>query len=272
MSSEKVSTIGEQKKANYALREDMTQEEFVAEVLEGLESPLQYFGMNVAMNKSGYENVDRVIANGMKPLSPKQFEAAVLATDALILDTRDADDFAKGYIPGSINIGLQGMFAPWVGALIQNVDQPIALVCAPGTEKEAVTRLARVGFDHVVGCIDGGVDAWIQDDRRIETIQRLSANQLLDKQTSTIIDVRRSSEYAVGHAKEALHVALDSMNAEMDTFSPNESYILYCAGGYRSMIAASILKARGIKNVQDVIGGFAAMQKSQQIEENICPI
>ncbi len=265
MSKETISTIGNQKQFNYALRADMTKEEFVKEVTDGLLPPPAYFGMNVAMNKQGYESFDTVLNNGMRELSTKEFEVAAEETDALLLDTRHHSEFAKGYIPQSINIGLGGDFAPWVGALIVDVKQPILLITEPGKEEEAVTRLSRVGFDNVLGHLKGGFEAWAKDNREVETVNVVTADEFAAKVKigkDTVIDVRKESEYAAEHVEEAFLKPLASINDWLRDINPQEHFYLHCAGGYRSMVAASILQARGYRNFTEVAGGFSQIAKT----------
>jgi len=264
MSKETVSTIGEQKKTNYALREDMTQEEFVKEVTDGLKPPPAYFPMNVAMNKDGYDAITEVMDRGMRSLNAEAFEAAANETNALLLDTRNPEDFAKAYIPNSINIGLNGGFAPWVGALIPNVKQEILLIADQDKAEEAVTRLARVGFDHVIGYLEGGIEAWKNANKEIDTIERYTPEDLqakFNEEGSEIIDVRKCSEYSAGHITGVKNIALDDINEQLASFPKDKKLILHCKGGYRSMIAASILKARGWSTIADVMGGFDQIQK-----------
>jgi glyoxylase-like metal-dependent hydrolase (beta-lactamase superfamily II)/rhodanese-related sulfurtransferase len=262
MSKETVSTIGNQKQFNYALRASMTEAEFVKEVTDGLLPPPAYFGMNVAMNKKGYDSFESVMSNGMQALSAEAFEVAAETTDALILDTRSNSDFVKGFIPQSINIGLVGDFAPWVGALIADVKQPILLVTEIGAEEEAVTRLSRVGFDNILGHLQGGYAAWQASGKEIDTVKRISAVQFASEAKigeSKIIDVRKESEYAAEHVEEAYSKPLAYINDWVKDINPSEHFYLHCAGGYRSMIAASILQARGYRNFSEVDGGFNAI-------------
>ncbi len=265
MSKETISTIGNQKQFNYALRADMTEEEFVQEVTDGLLPPPGYFGMNVAMNKKGYESFDVVLNNGMRPLSVKEFEVAAEETDALLLDTRHQTEFAKGYIPQSINIGLKGDFAPWVGAMIVDVKQPILLITDPGKEEEAVTRLSRVGFDNVLGHLKGGFESWKAENREIETVNVMTAEEFARKieiGKDVVVDVRKESEYEAEHVEEAFLKPLAAINEWVRDINPDEHFYLHCAGGYRSMIAASILQARGYRNFTEIAGGYGAIAKT----------
>ncbi len=262
MSKETVSTIGEQKATNYALRADMTEAEFIQEVTDGLLPPPAYFGMNVAMNKKGIESFESVFNNGMKAIKASEFEVIADETGALILDTRDNGDFAKGFIPQSINIGITGDFAPWVGALIANVNQPIILVTQLGMEEETVTRLSRVGFDNLIGHLDGGFEAWQKAGLEVDKVNRISAEQFASEfklGESKVIDVRRESEYEAEHVDEAYSKPLAYINEWVKDINPQEHFYLHCAGGYRSMMAASILEARGYRNFTEVEGGFAAI-------------
>lgn len=265
MSKETVSTIGAQKRFNYALRENMTEEEFIKEVTTGLLPPPMYFGFNVAMNKKGYESLDVVKSRGKNALSPAEFEVAAETTNALILDTRNPEDFAKGFVPQSINIGLNGDFAPWVGAMIVDVKQPILLVCDEGTIETVIVRLSRVGFDHVVGYLKGGFEAWKASGKEVDTINRLSATEFekaFKPNESVVIDVRKESEYEAEHVDGAYSKPLLYINEWIKDLNPKEHFYLHCAGGYRSMIAASILQARGYRNFSEIEGGFNAIAQT----------
>ena len=265
MSKETVSTIGNQKATNYALRADMTEDEFIKEVTEGLLPPPPYFGMNVAMNKQGYESFETVLQNGMKAILVNDFEAKVEETGALILDTRKNVDFAKGFIPQSINIGIDGDFAPWVGALIADVKQPIILVTEKDQEEESVTRISRVGFDNLIGHLEGGFDAWKKAGKEIDTVHRITAEDFAKQVKigeSKVIDIRKESEYCAEHVEESYSKPLASINEWIKDINPKEPFFLHCAGGYRSMIAASILQARGFRNFTEIEGGFNAIAKT----------
>jgi hydroxyacylglutathione hydrolase len=265
MSKETVSTIGNQKATNYALRANMTEAEFIKEVTDGLLPPPAYFGMNVAMNKKGYASFENVLDLGMKGLSVNEFETIAEETGALILDTRNNGDFAKGFIPQSINIGINGDFAPWVGALIADVKQPIILVTELGREKETVTRLSRVGFDNLVGHLEGGFEAWKKAGKEIDTINRITPDQFKAQVKigeSKIIDIRKQSEYSAEHIEEAFSKPLANINDWIKDIDPKEHFFMHCAGGYRSMIAASILQARGFRNFSEIEGGFNAIAKT----------
>lgn len=265
MSKETVSTIGQQKASNYALRANMTEAEFIKEVTEGLLPPPAYFGMNVAMNKQGYESFDQVLKNGMKAWSADEFERMAEEYGALILDTRKSGDFCKAFIPQSINIGINGDFAPWVGALIADVKQPLLLVTDKGLEEETVTRLSRVGFDHILGHLADGFDTWVQAKKEIDTIERITPEvfeQRFDLEQDTVIDVRKESEYRAEHLVDAFNKPLSAINDWITTINPKEHFYIHCAGGYRSMIAASILQARGYRNFTEIEGGFNAIAKT----------
>jgi glyoxylase-like metal-dependent hydrolase (beta-lactamase superfamily II)/rhodanese-related sulfurtransferase len=272
MSKETVSTIGEQKRLNYALRADMTEAEFVKEVTDGLLPPPAYFPMNVAMNKQGYESIELVLKRGLNALSADAFEAAANETGALMLDTRKAADFHKAFIPNSINIGVDGQFAPWVGALIPDVKQPLLIVTDAGREEEVITRLARVGYDNVVGYLSGGFKTWQETGKETDSIRRITAMQFADEvNDQAVVDVRKPGEYEAEHLLNASSLPLDFINDNMASF-PQSHFFLHCAGGYRSMIAASILKSRGIENFTEVEGGFAAISKTNLPRTNfICP-
>ena len=265
MSKETVSTIGEQKKTNYALRADMTEEEFVNEVTDGLLPPPAYFGMNVAMNKQGYDSFENVLNLGMRALSAVEFEAAAEETGALMLDTRKNGVFAQGFIPQSINIGIDGDFAPWVGAMIADVKQPILIICEVGQEEETVTRLSRVGFDNLMGHLEGGFESWRKSGKEIDTINRISAEQFakeLKVGESKVIDIRKETEYSAEHVEESYSRPLATINDWIKDIDSKEHFYMHCAGGYRSMIAASILEARGYRNFTEIEGGFNAISKT----------
>lgn len=265
MSKETVSTIGNQKETNYALRANMTEAEFVKEVTDGLLPPPAYFGMNVSMNKKGYESFESVLNNGMQGIKVADFEVVVEEYGALILDTRKNDAFAKGFIPQSINIGIDGDFAPWVGALIADVKQPIILVTEAGQEEESVTRLSRVGFDNLRGHLEGGFEAWQKAGKETDTVNRISAeafSKMLKVGESSVLDVRKESEYAAEHVDESYSRPLSIINDWIKDIDPKEPFFLHCQGGYRSMIAASILQARGFRNFTEIEGGFHAIAQT----------
>ncbi|MCX2739024.1 MBL fold metallo-hydrolase [Pontibacter anaerobius] len=266
MSKETTDLLGNQKKNNYALRADMTKEEFVKEVTEGLLPPPGYFPLNVKMNKEGYASIDDVMAQGLQELSPEAFEAAANETGALVLDTRKPEDFTKGFIPNSVSIGIDGNFAPWVGALIPDIQQPILIVADQGREEEVVTRLARVGYDNAIGFLKGGFQSWKDAGQEVDTIQSISAEEFAKRyeQNSTmkVVDVRKPSEYQAEHVETAQSAPLDYLNEHLAELSKDEDLYLHCAGGYRSMIAASILKARGFDKLVNVEGGFKAIAET----------
>lgn len=276
MSKETTDTLGNQKKTNYALRADMTKEEFVKEVTSGLLPPPAYFPLNVMMNKEGYDSIDEVLKRGQHALSPEGFEVAANETGALILDTRDPQVFAKGFVPNSINIGIDGNFAPWVGALIPDVKQAILLVAEPNRVEEVVTRLARVGYDYTIGYLEGGFEAWEKAGKEVDRIKSITAEELAAiaaKEQVHILDVRKNSEYLSEHVENAENAPLDYVNESMLKVDKNKTYYVHCAGGYRSMIFNSILRARGYNNLVDVKGGFKAIKESEKLKvtEYVCP-
>ena len=264
MMKETVDTLGNQRKMNYALRADMTKEEFITEVTDGLLPPPAYFPANVQMNKEGYEDFDTVLAQGTKPLNPDEFEVLVNNLGALMLDVRHQSEFAKAHIPNSIFIGLDGGFAPWVGELIVDVKQPIVLITDAGREEEAVTRLARVGFDNTLGYLDGGINSWKKANREIGTVISVPAKNLEEAYPTAkdvVFDVRKPGEYSSEHVENAHSTPLSVLNNHLAEFPKEGNFFLHCAGGYRSMIAASILKARGIHNMIEVQGGYGAIKQ-----------
>lgn len=275
MSKETTDTLGNQKKTNYALRADMTKDEFKKELLTGLTTPPGYFPQNVLMNIQGYDSLDTVMERGQRPLSAEAFEAAANETDALILDTRNADAFAAGFVPNSIFIGLDGNFAQWVGEMIPDVKQEILLVCEPGREQEAITRLSRVGYDHTIGFLDGGFQTWKSSGKEIDTFERIHAMDLESKMKEgkqLVIDVRKESEFNSEHVVDAINVPLNQINDHLSAFPKDQHFAIHCAGGYRSMIAASILKARGWEDFVDVIGGFKAIKDVEvKVTDYVCP-
>lgn len=261
MQKETVDTLGNQKEANYALNQS-DKESFIKAVTDGLLPPPAYFGMNVMMNKKGYHSFDEVLSKGLYALKPEQFEEIAEASGALILDVRNNGEFAKEFIPQSVNIGLDGDFAPWVGALVEDVNQLILLVTKPGDEEEAVTRLSRVGFDHILGFLEGGIEAWKNNGKETDIVNRISAGQFereIEEKEVKIIDVRKESEYAAEHVNNAYSKPLAYINEWIDEIRPGEHFYLHCAGGYRSMMAASILQARGYRNFTEIEGGFKAI-------------
>ena len=272
MSKETVGTIGEQKATNYALRANMTKEEFVVEVTDGLLPPPAYFPENVRLNKTGYESLDKVMERGLRPLSVDAFEVAANETDALILDTRHQDTFIHGFIPQSIFIGIKGSFAMWVGALIPDIKQEILVVADPGMEEEVVTRLSRVGYDNCIGFLDGGFDAWKNSGKEVDALSQVTAEELKGIEGPTVVDVRKSGEYLSEHLIDAIHVELDYINDQMASVPQEGTFYVHCAGGYRSVIASSILKARGYHNMVDVAGGFKAIKEAGlKVSDYVCP-
>ncbi|MBT3588918.1 MAG: MBL fold metallo-hydrolase [Flavobacteriaceae bacterium] len=275
MMKETVDTLGNQKQMNYALRADMAKDEFIAEVIDGLLSPPQYFPMNVKMNKEGYEDISEVLKRGTQELSADAFEAAANETGAIILDVRRQDSFAKGHVPRSIFIGLDGNFAPWVGALIADIKQPLLLIAEPGREEEAVIRLSRVGFDNSLGYLKGSFEAWKKAAKEYDTVSSVPA-EIFKKElaggSKSVFDVRKKSEYLSEHVMASNNAPLDFLNDHLTEFPENKTFYLYCAGGYRSMIASSILKSRGIHNLIDVQGGFKSIKETGvTVSEFICP-
>ena len=269
MQKETVDTLGNQKKTNYALNQP-NKESFVREVLDGLSAPPKYFGMNVALNKSGYESFENVLHQSNKPITAEDFEGVAEDSGALILDTRNAADFHQGFVPNSINIGLKGDFAPWVGAMIVDVHQPILLVSDPGTEEKVITRLSRVGFDHVLGYLEGGFESWKNSGKEIDTIHRISAQDFAAKfsDDSKVIDVRKESEYDAEHVENAYRRPLADINDWANALNNDEHFFIHCAGGYRSMIAASILNSRGIRNFTEIEGGFNKIKETSVPKSN----
>jgi hydroxyacylglutathione hydrolase len=263
MSKETFDTLGHQKLVNYALKAS-TKEQFIKEVTDGILPPPQYFAKNAAMNKGGYDSIDDVFEKGLVALSPEEFENKANHTNALVLDTRDPQVFAKGFIPNAINIGLNGQFAPWVGALITDLKQELLLVTDEDKAEEAITRLARVGYDHTIGYLAGGMKAWHDAGKEIDQIESISAKEfeaiLNEKESINALDVRKPGEYESEHLEATLARPLDYINEWTSEINPNETYYIHCAGGYRSMIAASILKARGINDVVDIAGGYSAIK------------
>ena len=275
LSKETVGTIGDQKKTNYALREDMTKEEFIKEVTDGLLPPPSYFPLNVKLNKEGYESIDKIIDKGTRAVSPDEFERIANETDALVLDVRHQFEFIKGFIPRSIFIGIDGGFAPWVGALIKDIKQPILLVTPVGREEETVTRLSRVGFDNTLGYLNGSFDAWKDAGKEMDILESISAKILetrIAAENAAVFDVRKPGEYLSEHIVDASSTPLDFLNDHISEFPKDRPFYVHCAGGYRSVIAASILKARGFHNVVDVAGGYGAI-KNTKIEKTayVCP-
>lgn len=261
MMKETVDTLGNQKRINYALNQP-DKGAFIKAVTEDLLPPPGYFGLNVTMNKKGYESFESVLSHGMKALTPDEFRAAAESTEAMILDARTDTDFCKGFIPQSINFGLNGDFAPWVGALIVDVKQPLLLVTDDDKEEETVTRLSRVGFDNVLGHLKGGFAAWLDAGKEADTIDRISAEQFaseVDVTKDKIFDIRKETEYAAEHVENAYNMPLSVINEWIKDIDPEEHFYMHCASGYRSMIASSILQARGYRNFTEIAGGFKAV-------------
>lgn len=276
MMKETVDTLGNQKRMNYALRADMSQAEFIEEVTDGLMPPPSYFPLNVKLNKEGgYADINDVLSRGLQALSPQDFQLAAEKAAALVLDVRPSEDFAQGHVPNSIFIGLDGNFAPWVGELIVDVEQPILLVAPAGREEEAVTRLARVGFDRTVGFLKGGMEAWVLAGKSTETVRSISVAKFeleFPKAQERVFDLRKRGEYESEHVEGSHHAPLGALNDHLSEFPSNEPFYLHCAAGYRSMIASSILKARGIHTMVDVQGGYEAISHSKiPTTDYVCP-
>lgn len=277
MSKETTDTLGNQKQTNYALRADMTKEEFIREVTNGLVAPPAYFPLNVMLNIQGYESIDQVLERGLHALSPDAFEVAANETGALLLDVRDAQVFARAFVPNSINIGLTGSFAPWVGAMIPDIKQEILLITEPGTEEEVITRLSRVGYDHVIGFLDGGIQNWINAGKEVDQITSVSVDELAQRveadKSLAIVDVRKKSEYLSEHMIQSENLPLDTINDAMAALDKYKTYYVHCAGGYRSMVFTSILRARGYDKLIDVQGGFKAIKESGRfpVTDYVCP-
>lgn len=275
MSSETWDTLGNQKKTNYALRADMSKEEFIGEVTDGLMAPPQYFAKNAAMNKKGYESIDDVMAQGNQPLSVEDFEKLLKDDSVFVLDVRDKKDFVKGYIPGSYFIGLDGSFAPWVGALITDINQKIALITPAGREKEAVKRLARVGYDNAIGYLDGGIEAWEKSGRKLANIETITTEEFIKNHYSedvNILDVRKPGEYETTHIVSAQNQPLDYFpQGEYQQLDKTKKYYVHCRSGYRSTVASSFLKAAGVDLI-NVVGPFDDMKNDNKVPvEGSCP-
>ncbi|MEO2071293.1 MAG: MBL fold metallo-hydrolase [Zunongwangia sp.] len=274
MSKETTDTLGNQKKTNYALRADMTKEEFIKELLTGLTAPPNYFPKNVLLNIGGYKSFDKIMKQAAKALTPDEFELLANEEGALVLDTREADKYAKSHIPNSINIGLQGSFAPWVGEMIPDLETPILLITEVGKEEEAITRLSRVGCDNTQGYLADGMKSWEAAGKDVDTINRITAEELEQKmnQDIVIIDVRKKSEFDSEHIEGVVNVPLNQINQHLEKFPKEQEFVLHCAGGYRSMIAASILKQRGWSQLTDVIGGFKSIKETTiPVTAYVCP-
>ncbi|GGD28481.1 MBL fold metallo-hydrolase [Hyunsoonleella pacifica] len=277
LSKETIGVLGEQKQSNYALRADMTKEEFIKEVLDGITPPPQYFAKNAMMNKVGYDTFETILKQGNTPLLPEDFENIANQEGALVLDVRNEKEFVEAHIPNSIFIGIHGGFAPWVGALITDLKQPILLITPEGREEETVTRLSRVGYDNTLGYLQGGIEAWKNSGKDIETITSISAEAFsnqFNNETIHVLDVRKEGEYIAEHLKgnSVQHFALDYINDNMNVIDKDKTYYVHCAGGYRSVIAASILKARGFDKLVDIAGGFAAIKNTGlPTTDFVCP-
>ena len=275
MSKETTDTLGNQKKTNYALRADMTKEEFIKELLTGLTNPPAYFPKNVLMNIQGYESLDDVMDRAKEPLSVEAFEFVANEKRPLILDTRPADQFHKGFVPNSINIGLDSNFAMWVGELIPDIKQEILLVTEDGKEEESIIRLSRVGYDHAIGYLKGGFEAWEKSGQETDSSERIDTvklERLIKENNVKLFDVRKESEFQSQHLEGAINTPLNIINDHLAAFPKDEFFVIHCAGGYRSMIASSILKARGWDNFADVIGGFDAIKETNlEVTDYVCP-
>jgi len=268
--------LGDQKINNYALRADMSREEFVEEVTEGLTPPPQYFPKNAMMNKAGYDSFDLVLSKGSTPLNPEKFADTAETIEALILDTRSTQEFTAGHIPGSIFIGLDGSFAPWVGALIVDIKQPILIVAPEGRSEEVVTRLSRVGYDKTLGYLEGGIEAWKAAGREISTLDSISTAEYVKRmaggQVENVLDVRKPAEFLSQRLSDARNFPLDYINNNMQRIERNKTYYLYCNSGYRSVVAASILKARGFNNLINVEGGWKVLETTDLPKTDyVCP-
>jgi hydroxyacylglutathione hydrolase len=275
MMKETVDTLGNQKKVNYALRENMTREEFIKEVTDGLAPPPQYFPLNVKMNQSGYDDFDDVLSRGLNPLTPESFELLANESGALILDVRHQDEFVKGHVPKSVFVGLDGGFAPWVGTLIGDVNQSLLIIAPEGREEETITRLSRVGFDRALGYLEGGFEAWRKSGKEYDMISGVTATdleKLVKEEKVAVFDVRKENEFVSEHITSAQNTPLDFLNDHLDQFPENRPFYIHCAGGYRSVIAASILKKRGIHNLINIEGGFKAIQETKiKLSDFVCP-
>jgi hydroxyacylglutathione hydrolase len=273
LSVETSDTLGNQKRTNYALNMALTKEEFIKQVTDGLTEPPKYFPQNVLMNIKGYDSINDIMNRGYKALIPAAFEVAANNTGAIVVDTRKAQDFAKAFIPNSINIGIDGSFAVWAGTLIPDVKQEILLVTDKGREEEAIIRLARVGYDYSIGYLEGGIEAWINAGMETDSIISISASDLAEVEDANILDVRKASEYGSEHIMGAENIPLDYINDHIAEVDKNKTFFVYCAGGYRSMTFISILKARGYNNLIDVKGGFKEIKNSGKfkITDYVCP-
>lgn len=273
MSKETTDSLGNQKKTNYALRANMSRDEFIAELLDGLGLPPAYFPQNVTMNIEGYESLDTIINKSMKGLTPQAFKAMVSEGDAVILDVRHENDFVKSHIPGAIFIGIDGNFAPWVGALVMNVNQPLLIIAPEGREQETITRLSRVGFDHVLGYLEGGINNWKAAGFETDSMESISPEEFAGKYTAEtiVVDARKPGEYSAEHIPGAINIALDSVNNQLGSI-PNAPFYLHCAGGYRSVIMGSILKSRGVHNFINVEKGISGIRTTDiRLSNFVCP-
>ncbi len=265
MSKETVGTLGHEKQTNYALRENMTKKEFIDEVTNGLQAPPAYFPHNVKLNKEGYEDIDHILKNRSKALNVSEFENLKNETDAIILDVRHQKEFSASHIPNSIFVGLDGSFAPWVGAILKDVNQAILLLTPQERTEETITRLSRVGFDNVLGYLEGGIHAWKEANKPTDCVNTISAEDFASLKVNHpihVIDVRKVSEFENSHIKDALNIPLSQINSHFHSLSTDTDNYVHCAGGYRSMIANSVLKSKGIHNVVDVLGGFSAIKST----------
>lgn len=274
MSKETTDTLGNQKKTNYALRADMTKEEFTKELLDGLGAPPAYFPQNVMMNIKGYDSLDNIMQKSLKALNPAQFEALANQSEAIVLDVRHENDFVKSHIPRSIFIGIQGNFAPWVGALIMDVNQPLLIVAPEGREQETITRLSRVGFDHVLGYLQGGITAWENAGFETDSMASITPEQFAAEYSgkSIVVDARKPGEYQAEHVENAINIPLDTINTHLSEVPEKESFYLHCLGGYRSVIMGSILKSRGIHNLINIEKGFNGIKDTAvNVTQFVCP-
>jgi glyoxylase-like metal-dependent hydrolase (beta-lactamase superfamily II)/rhodanese-related sulfurtransferase len=275
MSKETYDTLGNQKDVNYALRRNMTENQFVKEVLTGLSAPPQYFPKNVGMNKGINDEIDDIIKRGTKVLKVSDVDQ-LLSDGAMILDVRPQSDFIKGHIPGSIFIGLNGQFAPWVGALIKDIDQKIILITPEGKEEEAVTRLSRIGYDHAQGYLENPIESWINEGREVATVGQVNAIELeglINSSEINVLDVRKNGEFEAEHLSAAQHLPLDVINSRLSEIDKDKTYHVHCAGGYRSVIFISIAMAQGYTKLIDVAGGYGAISKETKLDktEYVCP-
>lgn len=273
MSKETFDTLGNQKKLNYALR-DISKTEFIKELTTGIMPAPQYFAKNAALNKTGYQDYNEVIEKGSKALTADEFEKAINDQKPLVLDVRKPQEFAAGHIPGSLYIGLDGQFAPWVGTVILDINTPILLVTPEGREEETVMRLSRVGYDNCIGYLKGGFETWKKSGKKTETIKSIPAEEFIGQYQSgyKTLDVRKPGEYESAHLKNAESLPLDFIYDWVDTVDKSHPYMIHCAGGYRSMIAASILKTKGFENLTDVQGGYGAISKLDKAQAEIATV